>query len=109
MIGLRYPFQAAAAMPPRDGTKLIAQRGMRFHAGHVQVVIRLWRLPMRIGPGEAGAGCAAARACRFQYRDLRTGLRQSIRNRRADHAGPDHDDLCHTFLLSPPWFGPEVS
>ena len=98
-VGLGFPFQAAAAMPPRRGAKLVAQRGMRLHAADVQVVIRLRRLPVRIGPGEADAGGAAADACRLQHGDVRAGLCQPIGDRGAHHAGSDHDHLRHAFLL----------
>src|SRR5260370_19299616 len=57
-IGFEFPFETAAAMPPGRGAELVLQRSMRFHAADIEVVIRLWRLLVRIGPGEADAGRA---------------------------------------------------
>jgi hypothetical protein len=52
-------------MPPRRGAELVGQRGMRLHAGDIEIVIGFRRLFVRIGPGEADAGGAAADARRF--------------------------------------------
>src|SRR6266446_3534803 len=100
-IGFGFPFQAAAAVPPWRGTKLVGQRGMRLHAGDIQIVIGLRRLFVRVGPREANAGGAAADAHRFQYRYSRAGLSQPIRDRGAHDAGADHYRLNHLRLL---WF-----
>ena len=49
---------------------------MRFQAADIQVVIRLWRLLVCIGPGEADAGRAAADACRLEHGNVCPGLSQ---------------------------------
>ena len=45
-----------------ERAKLVGQRGMRLHAGDIQVVIGLRRLFVRVAPGEADAASAAADA-----------------------------------------------
>src|SRR5437868_7069106 len=100
-IGFGFPFQAAAAVPPWRAAELVRQRGMRLHAGDIQIMIGFRRLLVRVGPGEADAGGAAADACRFQNRNGRAGLSQPIRDRGAYHASADHYRLNHLRLL---WF-----
>jgi hypothetical protein len=46
-IGFGLPFQTAAAVPPRRGVELVRQRGMRLHAGDIQIVIGFRRLFVR--------------------------------------------------------------
>src|SRR5271166_1912886 len=98
-LGFGFPFQTAAAVPPWRGAKLVGQRGMRLHPADIQIVIGLRRLFVRVGPGEANAGGAAADARRFQHRNRRAGLSQPIGDRGAHHAGADHYRLNHLPLL----------
>src|SRR6202040_3579299 len=94
-IGFEFPFETAAAMPPGRGAELVLQRGVRFHAADIKVVIRLWRLLVRIGPGEADAGRAAAEACPPEHGDVCPGLSQPISDRGTHHPSADHDHLRH--------------
>src|ERR1700687_5134686 len=73
---------------------------MRFHAANMEVVIRLWRLLVRIGPGEADAGGAAADACRLEHRDVCPGLSQPKGDPSAHRPSPYHDHLRHGRLLN---------
>src|SRR5580704_14488566 len=98
-IGVGFPFQTAAAVPPWRGAKLVGQRGMRLHAGDIQIVIGFRRLFVRVGRGDANAGGAAADARGLQHRNSCAGLSQPIRDRSAHHAGADHDSPNHLRLL----------
>src|SRR4029077_16173190 len=98
-VGFEFPFETAATMPPGRGAELVLQRSVRFHAADIEVVIRLWRLLVRIGPGEADAGRAAADARRLEHGDVRPSLGQPISHRGAHHPGADHDHLRHGRLL----------
>lgn len=87
-------------MPPGRGAELFLQSSMRFHAADIEVVIRLWRLPVRIGPGEADAGRAAADAGRLEHGNVCPGLSQPKGDRGAHHPSADHDHLRHGRLLN---------
>src|SRR5260370_9054535 len=91
-VGFEFPFETAAAMPPGRGAELVLQRGVRFHAADIEVVIRFWRLLVRVGPGEADAGRAAAASPRLEHRDFRPALTRPHGTRGAHHprADPAH-------------------
>src|SRR5216684_9141803 len=99
-VGFKFPFETAAAMPPGRGAELVLQSSVRFHAADVEVVIGLWRLLVRIGPGEADAGRAAADARRLEHGDVCPGLSQPKGDRGAHHPGTDHDHLRHGCVSS---------
>src|SRR6476659_1228495 len=73
---------------------------MRLHAGNIEVVVRLWRLLVSIGPGEADAGSPAADACRLEDGNVCPGLSQPKGDRCAHHPSADHDHLRHRCLLN---------
>src|SRR5260370_27196737 len=99
-IRFGFPFQTTAAMPPWRGAELVGQRGMRLHAGDIQIVIGLRRFVVRVGPGETNARSAPAHARRFQHRNSRAGLSQPICDRGAHHAGTNYYRLNHLRLRS---------
>jgi hypothetical protein len=86
-------------VPPRRGAELVGQRGMRLHAGDVEIVIGFRGLFVRVGPGATDAGSTIADASRFQHRNSVAGLSQPVRDRGAHYAGTDHYRLNQPNLL----------
>ena len=82
-------------MPPGRRAELLGQRRVRLHAGDVQVVIGARFLIVRIGPGEAARGRAAADAARLQHRHRRTRRCEAVGDRGAHHTGANHNNSRH--------------